>query len=67
MRAVINFLYAEGVSGLEINRRLSNVYSAVNLISFHLVYKWIECFIAGWSDTHDEQWTGHLRDSMGYL
>ncbi len=28
------------------------------------VYKWIERFNAGWNDTHDEQRTGHLRDSI---
>ncbi len=64
MQAVIKFLNAEGATKLEIHRRLSNVYGAGNEMSLHHVYKWIECFNAGWSDTHDEQQTGRMRDSI---
>ncbi len=28
------------------------------------IYEWIECFNAGWSETHYEQQTGRLRDSI---
>ncbi len=64
VRAVIKFLNAEGVTGLEIHRRLSNVYAVGHVMSLHHIYKWIEYFKDGQSDTYDKQQTGCLRDSI---
>ncbi len=45
--AVIKFLNVEGVTGLEIHRRLSNVYGAGNVMSLCHIYKWIWFFLLG--------------------
>ncbi len=62
VRAVINFLNAEGFTGSEIRCRLNNVCSVCYVISLCHIYKWIEHFNIRQSDTHDEQQTGCLRD-----
>ncbi len=67
VRALIKFLNAKGVTGSENHRRLSNVNGAGNVMSLCHIYKWIEHFNAEWSDTHDEQQTGHLRDSINTM
>ncbi len=61
VRTVIKFLNAEGVTGLEIHRRLSKQCAGCrgNVMSLRRIYKWIECFNTGPSNTHDEQQTGH--------
>ncbi len=56
--AVIKSLNGEGVTGSEIHHRLSNLYGADNVMSLRHIYKRIECFNVGQSDTHDEQQTG---------
>ncbi len=63
VRAVIKFLNA-GVTGLKIHRRLSNIHGAGNVVSPGHIYKWIECFNAGWSHKHNEHWTGCPWDSI---
>ncbi len=55
VQAVIKFLNVEGVTELEIHRRLSKVYDAGIAMSLRHIYKWIEHFNTGWSETHDEQ------------
>ncbi len=55
MRAVLKFLNVEGITGLEMHRRLSNVYSAGNVMSLRYIQKWIKCFNTRWSDAHDKQ------------
>ncbi len=62
VRAVINFLNAEGVTGSEIHRRLSNIYGAGNVISLRHIYKWIEHFNTEQSDKHNKQQTGHRQN-----
>ncbi len=44
VRAMIKFLNLEGVTGLEIHHRLSNVYGAGTVMSLRYVYKWIDQF-----------------------
>ncbi len=63
VRVVIKFLNAS-VTGSEIHRRLSNVYGVGNVMFLLYAYKWIVCFNTGWSDTHNEQQTGHEQDSI---
>ncbi len=65
-RTVIKFLNVKGVTGLEIHRKLNNVHSAGNVMSLCHIYKWTECFNAVCSDTHDEQQTGYLLDSINH-
>jgi hypothetical protein len=42
-RAVISFLWAEGVPGSEMHRRISAQYGN-SVVSQQMVYKWIETF-----------------------
>ena len=53
-RAVIQFLWSEGVPGAEIHRRLSTQYGD-SALSRRSVYKWIEKFTSGRTNmTHEE-------------
>ncbi len=54
----------EGVTGLEIHRRLSNIHGAGNVMSLLHVYKWTEHLNIRWSNTPDKQQTTFPRDSM---
>ncbi len=62
--AVIKFLNVERITERETHHILNNVYGVGNVMSLHHIHKWIERFNVGQSDTHDEQWTGCLRDSI---
>jgi hypothetical protein len=62
-RAVIRFLWAEGVPGAEIHQRLSAQYGN-SALPQHSVYKWIAMFKNGRpSVTDDEEQSGHLSTS----
>ena len=53
-RAVIRFLWSEGVPGAEIHRRLSTQYGD-SALPRRSVYEWIEKFISGRTNvTHEE-------------
>jgi len=53
-RAVIQFLWSEGVPGAEIHRRLSTQYGD-SALPHRSVYEWIEKFTSGWTNvTHEE-------------
>ncbi len=62
--AVIKLLIEEDVTGSKIHHRLNNVYGVGIVIFFCHLFKWIERFNTGWSDTHDDQRTDHPQDSI---
>lgn len=61
-RAVVRFLWAEGLSGAEIHRRLSAVYGS-NSLTRGRVYEWIEKFKNGRTSVSDEERSGRPLSS----
>lgn len=63
-RAVIRFLWSEGVLGAEIYRRLSDQYGD-NCMSKRSVYHWIDHFKAGRTSVSHQEGAGRPRTSTG--
>lgn len=64
VRAVIKFLNAEKIAASEIHRRMSSVYGSENIMSLRHVYKWVQRFKDGRTDTHDDVRSGRPSDSL---
>jgi hypothetical protein len=58
-KAVVWFLWAEGVKGVEIHKHLSAQY-VNNVLPQHSVYEWIEVFTNGWTNVTDSEHSGCL-------
>jgi len=61
-RAVIRFLWSEGVLGAEIHRRLSTQYRD-SALPCRSVYEWIEKFKSGRTNATHEEGAGRLSTS----
>jgi transposase len=61
-RAVIRFIWSEGVSGAEIHRRLSTKYGG-SALPCRSVYQWIEKFRSGRTTVMHEEGAGHPSTS----
>ena len=61
-RAVIRFLWLEGVPGAEIHRRLSTQYGD-SAVPRRSVYEWIEKFKSGWTKVTHEEGAGRRSTS----
>jgi transposase len=57
IHAVIHFLHAENISVAEIHRELCGVYGQ-NVTSEGTVRQWCRMFKDGWTDVHNEEWSG---------
>ena len=61
-RAVIRFLWSEGVPGAEIHQRLSTQYGDSAPLR-RSVYEWIEKFKSGWTSVMHGEGAGRLPTS----
>ena len=62
-RALICFLWAEGVPGAEMHRRMSVQYGN-SVVSQQIVYKWVKRFRNGRTSAKHEEGTRHLSRSI---
>ena len=63
-RAVVCFLWLEGLPGAEIHTRLLEQYGD-NALSKRTIYKWIEKFKSGWTSVKHAEGAGRLSISTG--
>jgi hypothetical protein len=62
-RAVIRFLWAEGVRSADTHRRMLAQYSSVDFVSPRKVYIWVARFKSGRTSVSDKARLGHLSTS----